>query len=363
MELELTPEQISQIVRAARVLASGFTEEHFKWLIDWQKRLADWGFCQAARVVARLERERGISCADILDACEELQQEKAELEAEVSRVKETLQAQQNAMQEAEEKYRQLREATEKAGKELAKVRAEQEKEERQLIAYRKKAETEKKRIDQEVEEYRRKANVTEQETDAAAELKAQVGSCGFSLEQMLELSQEFVGHQDAREKLAAGLKKYRSLTGYLEALEKWAKDRKSVLESKVSTLESQGKWQQSQIKSLEEGRHHLETIISRLQADVIGEEEMRRFYRRYYGVSGLMEYLASWDQVIFLRCDNPVSAAASFFNRSAAGPRFWTDKPLARCPHCGLTTLIPDESPYQALNWAAGALLKLQLGE
>jgi archaellum component FlaC len=352
MEPEFTPEQINQIVRAARVLAPGFTEEQLQWLIDCQPRLADSVFCEAAHIVARFERERGVSCANVLDACERLLQEKTELESEVAHLEEKLQAQQNANHEAEEKYRRVIEAAEQSRKELAEVRAEREK-----------AEAENKRIDQEVEEYRQKANVTEQEMNAAAQLKAQVEKCGFSLEQTLELSREFAGHEDAREKLAAGLKKYRDLTGYLKALEKWADDRKRVLESEVATLESQRRWQQSQIKSLEEGRHHLETVIANLQADVVGEEEMRKFYQRYYGVSGLMEYLASWDQVIFLRCDNPVSAVASFFDRSAAGPRFWTDKPLARCPHCGLATLIPDKRPYQALNWPVGAPLKLQLGE
>jgi len=348
---EFTPEQINQIVRAARVLAPGFTEEQLQWLIDCQPRLADAGFCEAARVVARFERERDVSCANILDACERLLQEKAGLEAEVARLEEKLQAQQNANQEAEEKYRQVIEATKQARKKLA-----------ELTAKREKAEAEKKHIDQEVKEYRQKANVTQQEIDAAAQLKTQVEKCGFSLEQMLGLSQEFAGHEDAREHLTAGLKKYRDLTRYLEALEKWAADRKGALELELANLELQRKWQQSQIKGLEEGRHHLETVIANLQADVAGEEEMRRFYRRYYGFSGLMEYLATWDQVIFLRCDNPASAVASFFDHSVAGPRFWTDKPLVRCPHCSLS-LIPDKSPYQALNWPVGAPLKLQLGE
>ena len=363
MEPEFTPEDINQIVRAARVLAPGFAEEQLQWLIDCQHRLADAGFCEAAWVVARLERERGISCANTLDACQRLQQEKAELEAEVARMKEEHQAQQNTNQEAEEKYRQVVEATEQAGKELAALRAERENEETRLIAYRKGAESEKKRIDVEVEEYHQKANVTQQEMDTAVQLRAQVQKCGFSLEQMLRLSQEFAGHQDAREKLAAGLKKYRDLTGYLQALEKWADDRKGVLGSEVATLESQRKWQQSQIESLEEGRHRLETVIASLQADVVGEEEMRRFYRRYYEVSGLMEYLATWDQVIFLRCDNPVSAAVSFFDRSSAGPRLWTDKPVTRCPHCGLNMLVPDKKVYAALNWQVGAIAKLPLGE
>lgn len=362
MELELSPEQINQIVRAARVLAPGFTEERLKWLIDGQKRLADFGFCKASWAVARFERERGVNCADVLDACEGVLQEMAKLEGVLARLEEKLQAQRNANREAEEKYRQVIEATEQARKELAETRAEREREERKLVAYRKKTEAEMKRIDQEVEEYRQKASVTEQEMDAASELKAQVGSCGFSLEQVLGLSQEFAGHQDAREKLAAGLKKYRSLTGYLEALEKWAEEKKSVLESGLSTLESQRNWQQEQVDNLGQDRRYLETVIAQLQADVIAEEEMRRFYRRYYGVSGLMEYLASWKQVFFWRCNHPLSVATGVFDQSAVA-HFWTDRLVAGCPHCGSDRVVFDEKPYQTLNWPVGVPLKLQLGE
>jgi hypothetical protein len=48
MELELTPDQIKQITRAARVLAPGFTEEELQWLMECQPRLADSGVCEAA---------------------------------------------------------------------------------------------------------------------------------------------------------------------------------------------------------------------------------------------------------------------------------------------------------------------------
>jgi len=48
MDPELTPEQVNQIVRAARVLAPGFTEEQLQWLVNYQRRLADSGFCEAA---------------------------------------------------------------------------------------------------------------------------------------------------------------------------------------------------------------------------------------------------------------------------------------------------------------------------
>jgi DNA repair exonuclease SbcCD ATPase subunit len=362
MELELSSEQISQIVRAARVFAPGFAEEQLQWLIDCQPRLADSGFCQAAWGLARLEKETGIICAEALDACQELSQTKAQLEAKLAHLKEEHQAQQAANQEAEERHQQLIAATHQARRELAEVKAEQEREERQLVTLQKKAEREKRRIDQEVEEHRQRANMTEQEVDTAGQLKAEVGSCGFNLELMLGLSQEFAGYQDAREKLAEALKKYRTLTEYLKALGEWAEDRKRALESELAGLKSQGNREQTQVKNLEETRHYLENIIAQLRADMAAEEEMRRFYRRYQGVSGLMECLAGWEQVIFLRCNNPLSALAGVFDPSARGAHFWTDKPATRCPQCGLSMLIYDEKPYQALSWPVGTPLKLQLG-
>lgn len=363
MELELTPEKINQIVRAARILAPGFSEEQFKELIDSQERLADSGFCQAAWGLACLEQEKGIIPAEALDACETLRKEQEELEVRVAKVNENLQSQQKSNREEEERYRQLLEATERAKKELVEVKAEWERQEQKLVAYRKDAEEEKRRIDQEVEEYRQKANTTKQEITAAAELKARVGSCGFSLELMLGLSQEFAGYQNSREKLAEVLNKHRKLIEYIKALQEWAEGKKKALESELANLESQRNRQQAQIKSLEETRHYLQTVIAQLQADVVNEEELKRFHRRYQGVSGLMECLASWEQVIFLRCNNPVSAFTGVFNRSAAGAHFWTDKPAIRCPHCGLAVVIFDEEPYQTLGWQVGAALKLQLGE
>lgn len=363
MDLELSPEQVNQIVRAARALAPGFTQEQLQWLVNCQRRLADPGFCEAAWGLARLERERGVACAKALDAYECLLQEKAKAEAELARLKEKLLAQQVANQGAEEKYQQVTEATEQAKRELAEVKAERQREERELVAFRKKAEREKKRIDQEVEEYRQKANVTEREVAAAGRLKAEIESCGFSLELMLGLSREFAGYKNAREKLAEALKKYRTLTEYLTAMEAQAEEQKTALNSELGSLQSQRDREETEVKGLEETRHYLETVIAQLQADVATEEEMRRFYRRYRGVSRLMECLANWEQVIFLRCNNPLSALAGVFDPSARGAHFWTDKPATRCPHCGVTMLIYDEKPYHALNCPVGAPLKLQLGE
>jgi chromosome segregation ATPase len=291
----------------------------------------------------------------VLDACEQLQAELAALEEE-------FRARQAADQEAEKKYQQWQEEIEQAKKQLAEIRTEREREGKQLAVHRKKAGREKKEIDQEVEKCRQQANVTRQEITAAAELKAVVERSSFSLGLMLELSREFAGYEDVRERLAEGLKKCRTLAGYLTAMDEQAEASRKTVESEMASLESRRNTEQAQITRLQQARHHEETVLSQLQADVADEQELRWFYRRYHGLSGLMEYLASWGQVIFLHCNNPLSALAGAFAPSAGGAHFWTDKPATRCPHCGSTTLIFDEKPYQALNWPVGSPLKLQLG-
>ena len=380
MEHGLTPEQIMQIVSAARVLDPGFTEERLRWLIDCQHRLSDLRFCEGAHVVDRFERERGVNCADILDACERLLQAVTQMEGEAATLKELQQTQQNVIRETEQRHRQVIEATGQARKNLAEMQAEREKEERQVASLQRKAEEEKKRlaqeledyrqnaekekklIDQEVEDYRQKANVTKQEIDAAAELKSQVGKSGFSLEEMLELSQEFAGQRDARAKLAAALKEHHSLTGYVAALKEWAQNRKRALEAEISGLESRRTQEEIQVASLEEIHRHLEGVIAQYQSDVAAEEELRRFYNRYHGYAVLLEYLASWAHPIFYRCNNPISQVTGVFDKSKVA-HFWTDRETVRCPHCGLNYLALDEDIYYALNWPVGALNKLQLGE
>jgi hypothetical protein len=291
----------------------------------------------------------------VLDACEQLQAELAALE-------EKFRAQQAANQEAEKKYQQWQEAVEQAKKQLAEIRTELEREEKQLAGCRKKAGREKKEIEQEVEECRQQANVTEREITAAAELKAEVERSGVSLGLMLELSREFAGYEDVRGRLAEGLKKCRTLAGYLTAMDEEAEVRRKTVESEMASLESRRNAEQAQITRLEQARHHEETVLSQLQADVADEQELRWFYRRYHGLGGLMECLATWGQVTFLRCNNPFSALAGVFAPSAGGAHFWTDKPATRCPHCGSTMLIFDEKPYQTLNWPVGAPLRLRLG-
>jgi len=361
MDFELTPEQINQIVRAARVLVTGFTEEHLQWLISCQRRLADSGFCEAAWGLARFEREMGVTSNHALDAAKRLLRDKANLEAAIARLEQKHLTLQAAIQEAEQRHQQLIQAIEQSKVELTGIRAELEKERRRLTAYREKAGKEKKRIDREVEEYRQKANVTEQEIATAGQLKAEVARSGFSLEQMLAISKEFAGHQDAREKLAETLKNYGTLTQCMVATEKQAEAQKKALNSELANLRSQRDREQAQVKALEDHRRYLEDTIAQLQVDAANEQELRRFYQKYQGVSQFLDYLASWDPVVFLRCNNPISALANAMNPSAMA-HFCTEKPPIACPHCGTMAFIPDKKVYEVLNLPLGSYVKFKEG-
>jgi len=361
VELELTPEQVNQIVRAARVLASGFTEEHLQWLTSGQKHLAERGFWETLWGVVRFEQEMGITINQALDAAKKLLRDNASLEAAIARHEQKRLTLQAANQELEQRHKELMEATRQARAELAAVMSEGEKERRRLIGLREEEEREKKRIDREVEEYRQKANVTEEEVATAGQLKAEVEQSGFGLEQMLGLSKEFAGHKDAREKLADGLKKCDTLTECIAAMEKQAEAQKKALNSELADVRLQRDREQAQVKALEEHHRYLEGAIAQLQVDEANEQEMRRFYQKYQGVSRFLDCLASWDQVAFLRCNNPVSSLANVMNPSAMA-HFCTDQPPVACPHCGKPAFIPDAKIYEALNLPLGCYVKFEEG-
>jgi hypothetical protein len=188
----------------------------------------------------------------------------------------------------------------------------------------------------------------------ASQLRAELDNRGVTLGLVLNMAQEFAGHEDSREELAKGIEEHKSLHGSIEALE-----------SNLSRLQSHQAEEQAKVDRLEEKRRQLENTVSKLQADAAHEEELRRFYQRYHGVSSLMDYLAAWNQIYFVRCNNPLFALTGAVSRSAGNAHFWMDKPPNRCPHCGSGSnlLVYDEGPYQALGIPAGTPVRLQLGE
>lgn len=210
MKPEFSPEEINEIVRAARVWAPGFTQEQLQELVNSQHHLADSEFCEATWGMVRQQQEKGIPYTQALDRYEQLLQDNAELEQKAAGLQEKLAALEGKVRQAQDRLQQLEEATEQA-------KAERERVEKELVAFKKKTEKEKRRIDRDLEQCRQEANVSKEEITASGELKEQLASRGFAIEFTLDLCQEFVGHENAREELAKVLKEHQTLTNYIAA--------------------------------------------------------------------------------------------------------------------------------------------------
>ncbi len=328
MGYEFTVDEIREAVTIARIYSPGLTDERFQASRELGRRLGESGYLEAAAGLSRWEEERGIHCTEALDASEQLLKENKELEQKVADYQVTLEMVRGEVTQAQDRLHQLEEAIEQA-------RKERQGEEKGLAFFKKRAEGEKQGINQDLEEYREKAGVTKEEIIGATQLKDQLTSRGFTIELTLDLCQEFAGNENAREGLAKALKEYQTLTNY----NKQAEERQNAL--------------QADIKALEGNRQQLEGNLSQLRADVVHEEELRRFYQRYQAVSPLMEHLTTWRSIFLARCNNPLFA-----------DRFWTERqPPNRCPCCNYPNVVYDEKLYQALNQPVGEPIKLQLRE
>ncbi|MBI2854954.1 MAG: hypothetical protein HYX87_08580 [Chloroflexi bacterium] len=356
MHSEFTKAEISELTREARIYGANLSEEQFASLMELQKRISDSGMLEAVQALVRLQEERGITYVDALDACEEAAEQSLKLGRQVAAMETRLNDLTSQIAQAKARYEQVMKATAAASTELAKARSEFAVEQRELESLQQREEKEKRRIEKEVADCRQRAGISEEEVAIAIELKASVEGHGFTLDQVLGLSQEFAGHQDAREKLAAGLSQHGSLSRYLEELSQWADKETARLKSGISALEAQK-------KGLEVDSRALESMLSRLQSDIGAEEELRRFCQRYQGVVGLIDHLARWEEVFFMRCNNPVFTLTGAFDQGCGNARFWTDKKPAMCPQCGYRRLLYDEAAYQALNLPVGAPFRLTTGE
>ena len=356
MSHEFTAQEIRDAAMTARVHCPGFTGDMFESLMDIEKHIADSGYLEAVQGLLRLEEEKGISCNQALDACEKLLEQKTRLERDVLALEKRVESLITQRKQTYIELEQVQKETAKAGQELGQIRSQCTVAEKNMDALNKKLEKEKQRIEKEIEDCYRQANVTKEEVGTVSRVKTDVESHGFTLELMLGLSKEFAGHKNAREKLAEGLKEHGSLNKYLDNLYDEANKERVRVMAEIAGLESQK-------KGLADESIRLGNVLSQLQADVAGEDELRRFYRRYVGLSGLMDQLAAWEQVYFMRCGNPVNMTAGVFDKKYGNPHFWTDKPPITCPHCGYQHLYFDKKIYQYLNWPAERPLKITLGE
>ena len=223
-----------------------------------------------------------------LDACDKLLGQKTRLERDVLALEKRVESLITQRKQTSIELEQVKKDTAKAGQELAQIRGQHATAEKKLGTLNKKVEEEKQHIEKEVEECYRQANVTKEEVITAGRVKAEVESHGFTIELMLGLSKEFAGHKNAREKLAEGLKEHGSLKKYLDNLYDGATKERARVMAEIAGLESQK-------KGLADESIRLGNVLSQLQADVAGEDELRRFYRRYVGLGGLMDQLAAWE--------------------------------------------------------------------
>ncbi len=356
METEITTEELGQIVRAARVLSTDFDEEQIQSLSYGWQRLADSGFLDAVWGMTRLQQEQGISCSEALDANKELLQKMESLESKLTVLKEKVAQEQNKHNEATRVHQQLLDKIAAANNELGLTQTAIQKEQEQLSSFQEKAEKEKRRIEKELERCKKNAGITAEEIAAAGQLKVEVEKSGFSLETMLGLAGEFAPYQNARDRLAEALKSDQTLTESISTLEQKSEEKKRDIAAEIEQMVSQRNSKQSQVEHLQKVCHNLEISLAQLNADVDEEQELRQFYVRYSPLSDLLEYLVTWRQVYFLRCDNPMCAPY------AGITHFWTDRKVRKCPHCGLSMIKPDPEPFRLLNVPEGTEFTLQLG-
>ncbi len=224
---------------------------------------------------------------------------------------------------------------------LRKVKHDMEREEKQLITYRKKAVIEKQCIDEEVVEYRRKADINEKEIAAAGQIKQEVAKYGFSLEVTLGLAQEFAGYGDAHEKLAEALKKHGKLTSYLAAIE-----------NEMKTF-GENRCQLEQILSRQaEERDQHKAVLSQLKAEIAEKGELVGFYHRFVHLRQLMEYVGTSNQLTFHHC-------------LWCGSLFWILRPgnvlssIYKCAWCGLTLVEADRNAYANVSQPPGTPIRL----
>jgi len=344
---EFTASEIREAVTLARIYSPGYTEEQFRASAALVERLKDSGYLEAVSSIAKLEQEKDLHFSDVLDACERLLKDKSILEQKLVKLKTEVEDAQGKLAQEQVELRQLEEVSGRA-------KAERKKEARELTAFRKRVAKEKESIDKEIEEYRGRANLTQQEIDIARQLKAKLDRRGLAMDLVLDLAQELAGYEDSRNELIKRLEEYKSLSKF-----------RGVLEADLIELKSHRDDEQKMVDSLEHKHQQLESAVSQLQVDIAHEKELRRFYRRYRGVSPLMDYLAAWNQIYFVRCNNPVFIVTGAFSKAAGNAHFCTDKPPIKCPHCGCgaNLLVYDEGPYYSLGITAGTPVKLQLGE
>lgn len=354
MSQVFTEEELREAMRAARIYSPAFDEDKLECLIELAKRIDEAGFLDTVEGLSRLAKQ-GISCTQALDACEDLIEESRKLKEVISGLKKHQQTLTDLVKQSGDRLQVINKEVAAAKQELAVVKGVNKKEAKSLEEQKRQYEADKKQIEAELEKHLELANLSKEEVAVAGEIKAEAEGRGIDLRFVLEVAKELAIRENVKEVLTEAFKEHGSLLKHIEHLEVRAKERKAELSSEIESLKQQK-------QALEVDRRGLQSYVSQLRFDVETEESLRRFYERYQAVSGLIEYVANWNQVYFMRCDHPFFKFTGAFDRKSGGARFWTDKPPTMCPECGHRHLAYDLIAYQTLNCPAGQPIKLELG-
>ncbi len=350
----LTKDEIREATRAARIYCPAFNEDKLESLIELAKRIDEAGYLDAVAGLARFA-EQGISCTQALDAYKDLVEESGKLKEVIAGLKKKQQILTDQIKQSSVKLQALGKEVAAAKQELAATRSLNKKETRSLEELQRKYQGEKNQIESALEKQLEQAKLSKEGVAVASKVKAEAEGRGIDLRFVLEVAKELAAQENVKEVLAKAFKEHDSLLIHIEELRRSAGERQAAIASEIDELEKHK-------RALEIDRRTLQSYISQLQSDIQYEEELRRFYERYQFVSGLMEYLSSWNQVYFMRCANPFFNLTGAFDKNSNGARFWTDKQPAICPECRSTQLAYDMQAYQTLNCPAGQPIRLKLG-
>ena len=337
MDSSLNHEELGKVLQVMRVMAPDIGEDKFQVLLDAQDYLLASGFLDAVWGIVRLQEEEEVNLSDAIDRFQSLIDENKKLIAKRDSLKEKIARDQ-------EVHQTILSDIDAAKKELEAVTGQIKEGKSELAALFAQAENEKKRIDSDLEKYSQKAGIDKTEMKAAGLLKSAVKKSGFSLEAILSLVKEFAPYKDARERLAEALEKESSLTRKIVSLEKEMEEKKVNLTGTIAQLTTQKIKEENELNELKRSCHQWETKLEKLQADVDEEQRLRQFWVRYQSAVRLLECLAGWKQILFLRCDNPGCEPFGGINH------FWTEKTATKCPHCGSSFIHYDEELYNVLN-------------
>jgi len=338
---EFTAEELKEVIRAARVFNPGFSEEQFESLVEMERHIGDPSYLDTVTGLRKLEGEKGMPLSQALETHDRLLRENEELGQKVVAHNMELEALDRRLRETEEKHREVFMTVEDATRQLDELTRRQAIEEKGLAALKKKAAREKQRIDEELAEYRHKADVSEAEVATAGQIKAEVTRHGFTLELVLSMAAEFAGYADACERLAETLKKYGKLTSYLAALE-----------TEINTFKNNQRHMEGILSRLAEERAQHEAVLSQVKAEIAEKGKLVGFYHRYVHLRPLIEYLGSSDYLTFHHC-------------MWCGALFWVLRPgnvvsgTYKCPWCGLALVEADKNAYAAVSQPPGTPLKL----